>query len=75
MARQPGSFYLRIAKRGGCEIEHGKGDHYKVHAPDNSSMITVPSKLQGNGTEYRIIKWFKTFGLLILIIGILVKVF
>lgn len=68
MAKQRGEYYIRTAEKQGCRTAWGKGDHCKVYAPDNSSMISIPYNLKGNGTECAIIKWFKKVGLLLVLI-------
>ena len=70
MAKKSGDYYISKAERAGCTVKNGRGDHVKVYAPDNSSMMTIPKNLRGNGTEYAIVKWLATIGALLIIIGI-----
>lgn len=65
MAKKSGDYYIRQAERNGCEVKCGKGDHYKIYAPDHSSMMVVPRDLKGNGTEHSIIKWFAKLGIIV----------
>lgn len=61
MAKKSGSYYLKQAEKNGCKIKNGKGDHFKIYSPDNSSMMVIPYNLKGNGTECAIRKWFLKF--------------
>lgn len=64
MAKKPGMYYVREAAKAGCDIRQGKGDHVIVYSPDHTSQVTVPRSLNGNGTECKIVKWMKAFGIL-----------
>lgn len=65
MAKRTGIYYVQQARRGGCRVENGKGDHYKVYPPNGGRPMVVPLNLKGNGTEWAIIKWLKALGILI----------
>ncbi len=60
-----GDDYLKAAKKNGFSVEPGKGDHFKVYAP-NGDMMTVPLKKElARGTEHSICKWFLKFGIVV----------
>ena len=71
MARKSGEYYIGVAEKGGCRTEWGKGDHCKVYPPNGRGRpMIMPQNLKGNGTEYAIVKWLRSFGLLTLLIGV-----
>lgn len=73
MAKRTGTYYIQQARRGGCRVENGKGDHYKIYPPNGSRPMIVPQNLKGNGTEWAIIKWLKALGILLAVILALVQ--
>ncbi len=54
-----GKDYLNEAKKCGCTVQNGKGDHFKVRAPDGAIIIVPLSRELATGTECVIRKWFR----------------
>lgn len=82
MAKQSGKFYINLAensigKSRVTKVENGRGDHVKVYGTNEEGkkvMGVIPVNLKGNGTEFSIIKFLRTLGVL-LFLGIFVFVF
>ena len=67
MAKRKGKDLIDAAKKGGCRIEFGKGDHVKMFPPNGGRPMICPVNLKGNGTEYAIVKWLRALGILVTI--------
>ena len=61
-----GVYYSKEAKKHGLTVRHGKGDHDIIEAPAGRGYMTVPLHRElGRGLECKILKWFKTLGILL----------
>ena len=71
MAKRTGDFYIKQARKAGCTIKPGHGDHFKAYPPGGGRPMSIPQHLKGNGTEHAIIKWLLKLGILVtLVLGI-----
>jgi len=71
-----GLHYVKKAEENGLRVISGKGDHAKIVAPAGRGYMIIPLHRElSNGTEYAIKKWFKSLGILLLLIVLLIKLF
>lgn len=71
-----GSYYVKEAKKAGLTVKPGRGSHMKVYGDAGRGYMTIPVHGElGRGLESKILKWFKTLGVIIAMIIIAISVF
>jgi hypothetical protein len=75
MKHHSGMEYVKAAQKNGLPIEMGKGDHCKIFAPAGRGLMVVPlQKELSNGVECKVAKWFKSLGIVLTVIGVIVYI-